>query len=132
MTMRDYSKALIKRFDNNNDGVITFQELCNGLRTFEIDLGLKERLALMRKLDVDKDGSITEVELARALNTVEIQMRNEAIGTCLMKIASGAEGYPSMRHYVRDLVKKFDNNSDGILSVQEMIDGLRKMNIFLT
>lgn len=70
--MRDYSKALIKRFDNNNDGVITFQELCNGLRTFEIYLGLKERLALMRKLDVDKDGSITEVELARALNTVEI------------------------------------------------------------
>jgi Ca2+-binding EF-hand superfamily protein len=49
-----------------------------------------------------------------------------------MKIASGAEGYPSMRHYVRDLVKKFDNNSDGLLSVQEMIDGLRKMNIFLS
>jgi Ca2+-binding EF-hand superfamily protein len=32
VTMRDYSKALIKRFDNNNDGVITFQELCNGLK----------------------------------------------------------------------------------------------------
>ena len=73
VTMRDYAKALIKRFDNNNDGVITFQELCNGLRSFEIDLGLKERLGLMRKLDVDKDGSITEVELARALNSVEVQ-----------------------------------------------------------
>ena len=24
VTMRDYAKALIKRFDNNNDGVITF------------------------------------------------------------------------------------------------------------
>jgi Ca2+-binding EF-hand superfamily protein len=72
VTMRDYSKALIKRFDNNNDGVITFQELCTGLRSFDIDLGLKERLALMRKLDVDKDGSITDVELARVLNSVEV------------------------------------------------------------
>jgi Ca2+-binding EF-hand superfamily protein len=132
VTMRDYAKALIKRFDNNNDGVITFQELCNGLRSFEIDLGLKERLALMRKLDVDKDGSITEVELARALNSVEVQLRNEAVNSCLSKIASGAENYPSMRHYVKDLVKKFDSNSDGLLTVQELTDGLRKLNIFLS
>jgi Ca2+-binding EF-hand superfamily protein len=57
VTTRDYSKALIKRFDNNNDGVIIFQELCNGPRTYDdINPGLKERLVLMRKLDVDKDG----------------------------------------------------------------------------
>lgn len=72
VSMRDYARALIKRFDNNNDGIITFQELCNGLRTFDIDLGLKERLALMRKLDVDKDGTITEVELGRILHSVEV------------------------------------------------------------
>jgi Ca2+-binding EF-hand superfamily protein len=86
----------------------------------------------MRKLDVDKDGTITEVELARALNSVEVALRNEAVTTCLKKIASGAESYSSLRAYVRDLVKKFDINSDGLLTVQELVDGLRKMNIFLS
>ena len=115
--MRDYAKALIKRFDSNNDGVITFQELCDGLKSFDIDLGLKERIALMRKLDVDKDGEITDVELGRALNTVERQLIRETVNNCLKKIANGAENYNSMREYVKDLIKRFDSNSDGLLSI---------------
>lgn len=59
-------------------------------------------------------------------------MRNEAVTTCLKKIASGAENYSSMRAYVKDLVKMFDTNSDGLLTVKELTDGLKKLNIFLT
>jgi hypothetical protein len=59
-------------------------------------------------------------------------MRNEAVTTCLRKIASGSEEYSSMRAYIKDLMKKFDTNSDGLLSIQELIDGLKKLNIFLT
>ena len=95
-SMRDYARALIKRFDGNNDGVITFQELCDGLRTFDIDLPLKDRIALMRKLDVDKDGEITEIELGRALSTVDTQMTVEAVDNCIRKIAGGSENFPSM------------------------------------
>jgi Ca2+-binding EF-hand superfamily protein len=86
----------------------------------------------MRKLDVDKDGEITHVELARALGTVEVQMNNEAVDTCLRKLAAGAENFNNMREYVKELVRRFDDNSDGLLSVKELADGLRKMNIFLT
>ena len=132
VSMKDYAKALIKRFDNNNDGVITFQELCDGLKTFDIDLPLKDRLGLMRKLDVDKDGEITHVELARALSTVEIQLTNEAVETCLKKVAAGAENFSNMREYVKELVRRFDENSDGMLTMKELSEGLRKMNIFLT
>ena len=71
VSMKDYARALIKRFDNNSDGVITFQELCDGLRQFDIDLPLKQRIALMKKLDVDRDGEITEVELSKVLQSVE-------------------------------------------------------------
>jgi Ca2+-binding EF-hand superfamily protein len=131
-SMRDYARALIKRFDSDNDGVITFQELCDGLRTFDIDLPLKDRIALMHKLDVDKDGEITEVELSRALSSVDSQMTGEAVDTCIRKIAGGAENFSSMRDYVKELMRRFDENHDGLITVGELADGLRKMGIFLT
>jgi Ca2+-binding EF-hand superfamily protein len=37
-----------------------------------------------------------------------------------------------MSDYVRDLVRRFDRNSDGFLSMQELTDGLAKIGIFLT
>jgi Ca2+-binding EF-hand superfamily protein len=37
-----------------------------------------------------------------------------------------------MDEYVRDLVRKFDRNSDGYLSLQELTDGLTKLGIHLT
>jgi Ca2+-binding EF-hand superfamily protein len=37
-----------------------------------------------------------------------------------------------MAEYVKDLVRKFDRNSDGFLSMQELTDGLAKISIFLT
>jgi Ca2+-binding EF-hand superfamily protein len=77
--MRDYARALINRFDRDFDGVITFQELCDGLDSFDIDLSVKDRMALMKKLDVDADGEITEVELARALQTVDAEITNESV-----------------------------------------------------
>lgn len=131
-SMRDYAKALIRRFDGNNDGVITFQELCDGLRTFDIDLPLKDRIALMRKLDVDKDGEITDVELTRALSSVESSMTSEAVDTCIRKIAGGSENFGSMREYVKELMRRFDENHDGLITVAELADGLRKMGIFLS
>jgi Ca2+-binding EF-hand superfamily protein len=54
--MRDYARALITRFDRDLDGLITFQELCDGLDQFDIDLSLKDKMSLMKKLDVDADG----------------------------------------------------------------------------
>ncbi len=108
---------MIKRFDSDNDGVITFQELCDGLESFDIDLSIKDRMALMRKLDVDADGEITEIELSRALHTVDQQITQEAVETCLKKIAAGAEGNGNLRDYVREIVRRFDDNSDGLLTI---------------
>jgi Ca2+-binding EF-hand superfamily protein len=115
--MKDYARALIKRFDSDNDGVITFTELCEGLKQFDIDLPLNQRIGLMKKLDVDRDGEITDVELTRALKTVEEDMIREAVETAVKKIASGAEEFTSMREYVKVLFKKFDLNNDGLITL---------------
>lgn len=41
--MREYVNALIRKFDYDNDGIITFTELCEGVKRLNIFLSLKER-----------------------------------------------------------------------------------------
>ncbi len=50
----------------------------------------------------------------------------------LKKIASGAEDVQNMKDYSKKLIKKFDRNSDGIISFKELVDGLKTMNIYLS
>ena len=51
--MRGYAKALVKRFDRNQDGHVQFKELCEGLKTMNIFLTQREREGLMKKLDTN-------------------------------------------------------------------------------
>jgi len=83
----------------------------------------------MERLDIDRDGKITENEIARVLSG---GAQVEVVELALQKIAAGAKGFSSMAEYVRDLVRKFDRNSDGLLSINELTDGLTKIGIFLT
>ena len=61
--MKDYAKTLIRKFDKDSDGIISFQELCDGIRNMSILLTQPEREALMKKIDINKDGSISSKEL---------------------------------------------------------------------
>lgn len=134
--MRSYAKKLIRKFDQDNDGVITLKELCQGLKTLNIYLNAEEREALMQKLDSNRDGDISEKELFKALSSVSIQdlrqNAKEAAEIALKKIAAGAEEYGSMREYVNALMKKFDNDGDGLITFDELSNGLKKLNINLT
>lgn len=113
-SLKDYTKHLIKKFDRDNDGIITFSELCDGLQKINITVNSGDRKALMDRLDIDKDGKITEHELYRVLSG---EVSHEIIDQAIQKIAKGAKSYTSMAEYVKDLVRKFDRNSDGYLSL---------------
>jgi EF-hand domain pair/EF hand len=67
-SLKDYTKYLIKKFDRDNDGIITFTELCDGLQKINIIANSNDRKALMERLDIDRDGKITEHELYRVLS----------------------------------------------------------------
>jgi Ca2+-binding EF-hand superfamily protein len=135
-SMRDYCKALIRKFDYDNDGIITFKELCDGVKSMNIVLTLKERQALMSALDLNQDGQLSNEELYEVLSKVDVKMTkgqlNEQIDHALRKIASGAEDYSSMKEYVRVIMHTFDQNSDGFISFEELTEGLKKFQIFLT
>jgi Ca2+-binding EF-hand superfamily protein len=83
----------------------------------------------MDLLDIDRDGKITENELYRVLSG---EAAPEIIDQTLRKIAGGSQGYNNMTDYSRDLVRKFDKNGDGLISIHELADGLAKLGIFLT
>ncbi len=70
----------------------------------------------MERLDIDRDGTITENEILRVLQKGG-ESNSPIVEQTLTKIASGASKYPSMSAYVADLVRKFDRNSDGYLSI---------------
>lgn len=77
--LREYARALIKRWDTNYDGAISFQELCDGMKAMDIHLALKDRVALMKKLDLNRDGELSDIELYKAISTVESQLTRESV-----------------------------------------------------
>ena len=74
--MREYVRFLIKKFDFDNDGLVTFNELCDGIKSLNIHLTLKERQALMKALDTNSDGELTADELFNVLSKVDIKFSN--------------------------------------------------------
>jgi Ca2+-binding EF-hand superfamily protein len=135
-SMKDYVKFLIKKFDFDSDGIITFNELCDGIHSLNINLTLKERQALMKSLDLDKNGELSGDELFNVLSKVDIRFSKnqlkDQVEHALRKIASGAEDYSSMKEYVKALMNKFDSNYDGFISFDELVQGLKSINISLT
>jgi hypothetical protein len=59
-------------------------------------------------------------------------LAKEQTDLILKKIASGAEDHKSMKDYVKFLMKKFDGNSDGILTFDELISGMKQIHINLS
>lgn len=102
---------LIKRFDGNQDGLVSMSELSEGLRRMGISLNSREVAALMDKLDLDKNGEITQEELYKVLVGYEnfeqprIGAAQISVDQAIKKLASGAETFSSMREYVKFLIK---------------------------
>jgi Ca2+-binding EF-hand superfamily protein len=91
----------------------------------------------MDRLDIDRDGRITEKEMYRVLQNADSPHRrigglDNIVSNTLKKIASGADDSNNMRDYAKKLIRKFDKNSDGLISIAELTQGLKTMNIYLT
>lgn len=135
-TMREYVKALFKKFDINNDGLITFQELGDGLKKIQIFISQREKQALMEKLDLNRDGEISEGELLKILQNTDSRLNNyqlsSSIEQVVRRLLEGSNKFSSLKEYARSLIRQFDNNSDGIINFQELCEGLSRMNILIS
>ncbi len=59
--------GLMRIFDHDNDGLISFLELVEGVKSLGIQAKKTDMIDLMNRIDVDKDGFISQMELYRAL-----------------------------------------------------------------
>jgi Ca2+-binding EF-hand superfamily protein len=76
---REYVQYLFKKFDYNNDGKISFNELSDGLSSLGIYLNLKERQSLMKRFDVNRDGEVTAEELLTVISKVDTKFTSSQL-----------------------------------------------------
>ena len=139
--MQEYVNMLMQRFDMNQDGFIGFEELGEGLKSIDIRISDKEKLALMKALDQDRDGGISEIELYDALaanekksNVAKIlpgfsQQTISGMGVILSKIRKAVQHYKSMQEQIIGLLRIFDLDNDGLISYLELVDGVKSLGI---
>jgi Ca2+-binding EF-hand superfamily protein len=58
---------LMKIFDKDQDGLISFNELVDALRVLGIKATRGDVMDLMNRIDLDKDGIVTQMELTKCL-----------------------------------------------------------------
>ena len=130
-SLKDYARALIKKWDTDLDGIISFAELCDGLKSLNITLTLKDRMALMKRMDLNSDGQISDIEVYRAMSSVETQLTKDTVDQAMRKIVLQAEEFANLKEYCKVLVQRFDGNQDGLIQFKELTEGLKKMGVSL-
>lgn len=130
---------LFKKFDVNKDGALSFKEMREGLRSMNVHLSDNEIHALFHLVDVDRDGEITQEELYNAVLSKEKYCKNPKIGQqkinidhVLNIIKRGVEKYSSLDAYVKALMERFDINGDGSISIDELGEGLKSINVHIS
>jgi calmodulin len=133
--MSEYVKDLVRKFDRNSDGLLSIQELTDGLSKIGIYLTSKETHALMTKLDLNRDGEVSGDEILKVLSSLgsgfSVQSNSSSVDNVINKLIQNGKTFASMKDYSKHLIKKFDRDNDGIITFNELCDGLLKLNIMI-
>ena len=110
----------MRKFDRNSDGLLSLQELTDGLGKIGIFLTQKENQALMFKFDLNSDGEVSANEILSVLTSTGLGVPagslNSSIYKLVDRLAAGAKGFASMKEYAKSLIRKFDRDNDGIIT----------------
>lgn len=82
----------------------------------------------MSKLDLNRDGEVSADEILTVLSSSghggPVGSLNSSVDKVIDKLAAGGKGFASMKDYAKSLIRKFDRDNDGIITFQELCDGL--------
>jgi Ca2+-binding EF-hand superfamily protein len=82
----------------------------------------------MHRLDLNRDGEVSADEILGVISGGQT-VSSSSIDKLVEKLAAGGKSFSSVKDYARALIRKFDRDNDGIITFEELCDGLIKMNI---
>merc|ERR1719266_1791820 len=128
--------AAFKKFDANNDGAISVQELKNGLKSTGVKFSDQEIEVIFAVADLDGDGEISEAEFDNLMGTAVSFGRVEDVKAAFFRFDKNGDGAidrselkqmlcatgktPSDQE-VDQLFRKGDVDGDGQIDIQEFI-----------
>ena len=134
---------MFKLIDENCDGVLTFEEIKNGINNCKLNLEIKEDelIKLFNDMDTDKNGFINYTEFIAALMDYEKNIKKEHLIECFQNYDEDNSGKIDFNEFckilkpqneqekkeLKILYDQFDDNGDGEIDINEFIQGFKKM-----
>jgi calcium-dependent protein kinase len=134
---------MFKLIDENSDGVLTLEEIKNGIQHCKLNIKIDENTItqLFNDMDIDKNGFINYTEFVSALMDYEKNIKKEHLIACFRKYDADNSGKIDFNEFcsilnpeneneikeLKDLYNRFDKDGDGEIDIGEFIEGFKKL-----